>query len=157
MDSALVQVYLVIDRLLAQLGIATAGMSSGVQQGILIIIGVFFVTLLLGLTRHHMLSWSMKGAGFGVVAGMLLTLVLEGLLLVGGKTAVAEIVRNESAPPAVRVFLQKNMSELADLIGPESTTLGTASVKGVPEGLVTEYKKLTSQEQTQVRNAVCAP
>lgn len=157
MDSVLAQVYLIIDKLLIQLGIATSGVPSGVQQGILIIIGIFFFTLLLGATRHHMLHWSLKGAGFGLVLGIIVTLVLEGVLLVGGKTAIAQAIKNNNTPPDVRIFLQKNLSELAQLIESSPTTLG-ASSDGALSGQIAEaYKDLNSKEQKQVRDAVCTP
>lgn len=154
MDTA--QIYSVFDSLLKQFGLSTS-LPRGSEQAVVIIIGVFLITLVLGLARHHMLAWSIKGAGFGIVMGAVLMLVLEGILLVGGKTAVGEIVKNTSTPENVRVFLQKNMSELASQIGTEPGTLGAASEQTGPEVIISEFKNLESLEREKVQEAICKP
>lgn len=153
MEAAASQLLPLLDGVLRQFGLS----SSGGSQAMLIIIGVFLFTLVLGLARHHMLVWSIKGAGFGIVMGAILMLILEGILLVGGKTAVGEIVKNNSTPDNVRVFLQKNMSELASQIGAEPGTLGAASEKIDPEVVISEFKNLESLEQKAVQEAICKP
>lgn len=155
MDTVLIQVYSVIDGLLLQLGVVSSAVSSGTQQLIAIIIGIFLILLVLALARHHMLSWSMKGAKFGIFLGIVLTLALEGFLLVAGKTTFAEIVKSNNVPPAVRTFLSENMSDLAGQIGGEPGTLGASTELRETSVIINDFKNLGAVDKERVQEAVC--
>ncbi|MBI4058882.1 hypothetical protein HY404_01425 [Candidatus Microgenomates bacterium] len=126
------------------------------KQAVLIIGGIFLVALLLGVTRHHMLEWSIKGAGFGILLGVVLTLVVEGFLLVGGRTAVAEVLRNKNTPVAIRSFIQDNMMQLAQAIGSPPQVLNAATSATSGE-VVENFNNLSVKEQSKARTQICAP
>lgn len=155
MDTVLIQVYSIIDSLLIQLGLASSAVPSGTQQLAAIIIGVFLILLVLALARHHMLTWSMKGAKFGVFLGIILTLALEGFLLVAGKTTFAEIVKSNNVPPAVSTFLSENMSDLAGQIGGEPGALGASTGVRETSTIISDFKNLGAVDKERVQEAVC--
>lgn len=126
------------------------------QQALIIGIGVFLIILLLGVTRRHMLNWSIKGAWFGVVFGIVVTLLVQGLLLVGGKTAVVEVVRNEKTPKNVRVFLQENITELAQSLASEPKTLGAQEELNFQD-FIDGFSTLPKKDQQKVKNLICEP
>lgn len=155
MESLPLQIYSFAYNLISQLGVS---IPPGILQVALIGTGVFLFTLLLGLARHHMLAWSIKGAWFGFLLGMVLLLILEGFLLVGGKTAISELVKNKRTPENVRVFLEKNMTELAQSLSNNPKALGASTKSGNPSAsFVSQFENLPRGEQDAVKEEICQP
>lgn len=152
METLLLKFYSIVNNIFAQFDIA---LSSGTGQAVAIIIGVFLFTLLFAFTRHHMLTWSIKGALFGVVMGIIITLVSESFLLVGGKTVIFEIAHNPNTPKVVVDTLRDASVELSRAFGPDLRVLSAAASPSA--SILETYHQLKSSEQGFVRSAICRP
>lgn len=126
----------------------------GSQNLALIFGGAFLFLLLLGWARHHMLEWTFKGANFGVFFGIVLTLAIEALIIIGGKTTLAEVVKSDKVPPVVRQTISQNLQELAVSLTGEPKTLG-AKNKVSAVDVVGSYKELSESEQSRVEDLIC--
>src|ERR1700690_1631517 len=71
-------------------------------QAAAVVILIFALILTMATYRKHYVNWSLKGGVFGIFFGFLLALILEGFLLIGGKTALTEVLgwKNPPAPLA---------------------------------------------------------
>lgn len=156
MENILPQVSFVTSNLLTNFD---SFLAPSVKQIGIIALGIFFFLLLFGLARHHMLEWSLKGAYFGIFLGIILTLVIEAFLLVGGRTLIVAAVKNEKTPQVVRIFLQKNMMELAESLAGEPKTLGAAGEQKTlsPNEVVNNFSLLSPNDQSRVQQRICAP
>ena len=63
---------------------------------------LFLLVLTLAQVRRHFLNWSLKGGIFGIALGFFLALILEGFLIIGGKTVVTEILGWKNAPKPIK-------------------------------------------------------
>ena len=163
-----------LPQVLAQ--IPTLASSLGISFGesslrtLFILAGVFLLLVLLGLTRKHLLGYSFKGgyAGFGL--GVIFTLVIEILLLLGGRTLLTESLGWKDAPPALTETFDRGKEEVAKDLGVEkasdleigfSTASDSASSQREnfdnAESFLSSYQKLTPLEAGKVKSRVCAP
>lgn len=161
------QIFGQIQTLASSLGISFAESS---LQTLFILAGVFLLLVLLGLTRKHFLGYSFKGgyAGFGL--GVIFTLVIEVLLLLGGRTLLTESLGWKSAPPVLTETLDRGKEEVARVLGVENASdleigFSTASDSASSqrenfddaESFLSSYQKLTPFEAGKIRSRVCAP
>lgn len=153
MEALFAQAISLVNFLLSQIGFK---LSPGTLQAAYIIVAVFLFALAFGIARHHMISWSLKGAWFGIFFGILLTLLVEAALLVGGRTVLVEALRWENTPKVVRDTLQISFAELSKNLSPNIPTLGASDEKS-KEKLIYEFENLSPEEQDEVRAAVCTP
>lgn len=146
-----------MDSILAQAtGVLDKTLPTGWSNLALIFGGVFIFLLLLGWARHHMLEWSIKGARFGVIFGILLTLIVEGLLLFGGRNLIVGALQNEKTPPVVRTLFSQAFGEIAVALKSDPKTLG-ASEKTSAVSVVGDFNELSKSEQERARDLICKP
>ena len=154
MEDTLPQLYLALEGLIARSGVSV---SQDTVQVIVILVSVFVLILTLGLARHHMLTWSIKGAWFGVLVGVILTLVAEGFLLVSSKTALVELVNNKNIPENIRNQVQENVLELAKNLSPLNSPKVLNAKAPDSETVIKEFKSLAPSGQSEVKGEICAP
>src|SRR5438477_10823627 len=85
------------------------------QAGIVLVL-IFALILVTAQMRRHYFGWSMKGAWFGVVIGFALALILEGFLLVSGKTALTVLLGWKNAPEPIQNALDVGHTKLVDVL-----------------------------------------
>lgn len=110
----------------------------------------------MGWARHHQLLWTFKGAHFGVFFGIVLTLAVEALIIVGGKTTLAEVIKSDKVPPPVRQAISQNLQELAGNLAGEPKALGAKS-KASAVDVVGDFQELTKDDQSRARELICKP
>ncbi len=82
------------------------------------IVGLLFVlVLVMAYMSRSFMSWSLSGAGIGLFLGFLLALVLEGFLLIGGKTVITGLLGWKNAPAPVASILESGHTRLLDALG----------------------------------------
>lgn len=108
--------------------------------------------------RRHFMSWSIKGAIFGLFFGFLLTLILEGFLLISGRTIFTEVLGWKNAPKPVAVFLDAGRSKLVKVLGISDQVPATkAEEKLNKDEVVRAYQSLAPADASSVRKMICAP
>jgi len=66
------------------------------------------------------MSWSLSGFWIGLILGFILAIILEGILITGGKTILTSIVGWKNAPAPVAGALEAGRGKLMDVLGSSS-------------------------------------
>lgn len=135
-----------------------AGVNFAAWQILAIVALIFLLVLTMASVRRHFLEWTVKGAGFGIVLGFVLALIIEGFLLIGGRTALTEVLGWKNAPKPVQTAIDKGRERLVDVLGttdevPSSHASENSSVDEVVQG----YQSLSSEDAQSVKKFVCTP
>ncbi len=86
-----------------------------IQAGAIIIL-LFLLIISLAQFRHHFVKWSMKGGLIGLFFGVILTLILEGFLIISGHTAITSVLGWKSAPKPFSTALDIGKEKLTDTL-----------------------------------------
>ena len=130
---------------------------SFLQAGAIIVL-IFLLVLTMASFRRHMVGWSLKGGVFGLFIGFTLALILEGFLIVGGKTAVTELVGWKNAPKPLLVALEAGRSKLVAVLGvTDEIPTSNAEIRSTTEKVVTDYQSLNPVDAKAVRKMICIP
>jgi len=119
---------------------------------------LFLLVLTMASMRRHFIGWSMKGALFGLFFGFLLALILEGFLIIGGKTAFTEIIGWRNAPKPILVVLEAGRAKLVSVLGiSDEIPYSEAKGKVGKEEIIKGFQSLPPDEAKSVRDMICAP
>lgn len=90
--------------------------------------------------------------------GFLLALILEGFLIIGGKTAVTQILGWKNAPKPILTALDAGRSKLVDVLG-VTTSIPSSMAEEKPslDEAVSLFQKLTPSDSQKIRTLICAP
>ena len=107
-------------------------------QATAIVFLIFILILTLAQVRHHFVNWSVKGALFGIFFGFLLALILEGFLIIGGRTVITSILGWKNAPAPISLALDAGRNKLIQVLGikdqiPSSLAKEETTVTGAVE------------------------
>jgi len=130
---------------------------SYLQAGAIVLL-LFLLVLSLANLRRHFLNWSVKGSIFGIFMGFILALILEGFLIIGGRTVLTEIVGWKDAPKPLVNLLDVGREKLVEVLGvtapiPESF----AGKEKNSSDILNEFRKLNVSEAEKVKSAICKP
>jgi hypothetical protein len=132
---------------------------SYIQVGLILLL-LFVLVLTLAQLRRHFVDWSIKGALFGLFFGFLLALILEGFLVIGGKTAITQVLGWKEAPKPIASLLEMGKGELIKVLGEQiEVTIPAAVAKLNPtfsDG-VTFFQSLNPAEAQKLKNFICKP
>lgn len=120
-----------------------------VLQGIFVALGVFFMALLIGLSRRYIASSSLQGLWAGVATGIIAVLVIEAGVVWG----LRNFMNGEKAN-----LLPKNIRTLIS-VGQENLTqvLGTQTEKERPtaQTVISDYQTLSLLDTELAKGFVC--
>jgi hypothetical protein len=125
-------------------------------QAALVIFLIFILILLMAQFRRHFADWSIKGAVFGIFFGFLLALILEGFLIIGGRTAITGILGWKNAPAPISLVLDAGRKKLIQVLGikdqvPSSFAKEDATVAGAIDLL----QSLNPADTKKVKTIFC--
>lgn len=129
-----------------------------VFQAAAIIFLLFILILSLAQLRRHFIDWSIKGSIFGIFLGFILALVLEGFLILGGRTVLTEIIGWKNAPKPIVNILDAGRKKLVEVLGisyPIPSSFADA-VKSSNE-ILNDFRKLDVNEAQKVKAIICKP
>ena len=131
--------------------------TSYLQAGAVVFL-LFILVLTLAQVRRHFVDWSLKGALFGLFFGFILALILEGFLLVGGKTAITEVIGWKSAPKPILAVLDIGRDKLINVLG-INTEIPSSKAKNRlnPQEIIESFTSLSSSEAEEVKEIICKP
>lgn len=125
------------------------------QAGAIIFL-LFLLVLTLAQVRRHFLSWSVKGALFGLFFGFLLALILEGFLVIGGKTALSGVFGWKNPPKPVAKALDFGRDNLVKVLGSQKEIpLSIAGETKKASDIVEIYQSLIPEEQKKAKSIIC--
>ena len=130
---------------------------SYLQAGAIIFL-IFLLVLSLAQLRRHYVDMSFKGAVFGIFFGFLLALFLEGFLIIGGRTAITEVLGWKNAPKPLSVALDAGREKLIKVLGitdkiPSSNAQEVTSV----DNAVSVLQSLNPADVKKVKALFCQP
>lgn len=127
------------------------------QVGIIVLL-LFLLILSLAQFRRHYMEWGLKGVFLGIFFGFLLALLLEGFLIIGGKTALTEVLGWKNAPAPLQMALDSGKKQLIQVLGigtaiPSSFAKDNSSVQSV----VGSLQSLNPGDLKKVKTLICQP
>lgn len=121
----------------------------------LIVFLLFILALTMAQVRRHFMRWSFKGALFGIFLGFLLALILEGFLIIGGRTAMTEVLGWKNPPKPVSLALDAGRNRLIKVLGVNiEIPLSNASGNKTEE-LIKIFNNLSSEEKENLQSKLC--
>jgi phosphoglycerol transferase MdoB-like AlkP superfamily enzyme len=130
---------------------------SYLQAGAIIVL-LFLLVLALAQFRRHLLDWSVKGALFGVFFGILFAFIIEGFLIIGGKTAITEVLGWRNAPQPLLGIIDAGRSKLVNVLGVSSEIPSSnAEEKPTVDGVIHLFQNLNPSDVQKVRATICEP
>lgn len=119
---------------------------------------LFLLVLTLARLRRLYISWSLTGAVKMLGIGFVLAIIVEGFLLLGGRTLFTELLGWENAPKPIATVLDMGREKLVKVLGvdqeiPESS----AEQKPTIEKIIGQYQSLPPEEAEEFKNIICAP
>ena len=128
---------------------------SYLQAGAIVAL-IFILVLTLAQFRRHYVNWSFKGAAFGIFFGFILALVLEGFLIVGGKTALTSVLGWQNPPKPVEMAIEAGREKLIQVLGISNEIKTPALKTGISaKDVVKFFQTLTPNEVENVRKVIC--
>lgn len=127
-------------------------------QAIAIVFLLFLLVLTLARVRRLYVNWNLSSAGSMILIGFVLAMILEGFLILGGRTMLTEVLGWENAPKPLRNLVLAGRERMAEVLGvteevPESYADSPPNLYDV----VTEYQSLNSDDADEFRSLICAP
>jgi hypothetical protein len=127
------------------------------QAGAIIFL-LFLLVLVMANFRKHYVDWSLKGGVIGIFFGFLLALILEGFLLIGGKTALTEVLGWKNPPAPLAQVLDSGRSKLIQVLGVQTQIPTSFAMENVTvQKAVETLQNLAPNDLKQVKNILCAP
>jgi hypothetical protein len=128
-------------------------------MAIVIFLLLFLLVFTLARMRYLYVHWSMGKSAVAFTAwGFLLAIIIEGFLIIGGRTLFTEIVGWDKAPKPVSTALDSGREKLIDVLGvTEPIPESIASEKPKASTVLRDYESLTSSDAAQVRKFICEP
>ncbi len=119
---------------------------------------IFLLILTLARVRRMYVGLSLGSAGSMLFIGFVLALILEGFLILGGRTVLTEMLGWENAPKPVKNALTISRERLIDVLGvtneiPPSYAEGELNLYDV----ITDFQRLGPEEAEEFRSMVCEP
>lgn len=121
-----------------------------------IIFLLFLLLMMMAQVRRHYIEWSFKGAFFGIFLGFFLALILEGFLLIGGKTALIEVLGWKNPPKPISAALDIGRGKLVDVLG-ASTQIpnSNANELSTSDSVIQSLQSLSPAEANRAKKIIC--
>ncbi len=123
--------------------------SPNLLMAILTVFLIFLLIMTFASLRHRYLGWHIKGILPGLSFGFILALILEGFLLLGGRTVLTEIIGWENAPKPVAVALDAGRNQLVKVLGDTTSEIPTSNAQTVSSDAV--YRSAQSLPPSQLQ------
>ncbi len=120
-----------------------------VQAGAIVVL-LFLLVISLAQFRHHFVKWSLKGGFVGLFFGILLTLIIEGFLLVSGHTVLTGLLGWETAPKPFSTALDLGKEKLTNVLGVKDEDVTSKDI-------ITTMQSLPPSEINKIKAIICTP
>lgn len=127
------------------------------QAGAIVFL-LFILILMLAQFRRHYINWSLKGGIVGIFFGFLLALILEGFLIIGGRTALTEVLGWKNAPKPIQVALDNGRNKLIQVLGVQDQIPNSYAKESVGvQDAVETFQSLNPADMKKVKALLCTP
>ena len=126
------------------------------QAGAVVIL-LFLLVVTLAQVRRHFMDYSVRGGAVGVVLGFLLALVIEGFLLVGGKSILINVFGWKNPPKPLSNALDAGKNQLITVLGAQSQPTPENKDQATTSQVVFQYQGLSTAQAKEARSIICSP
>lgn len=138
--------------------VSNISISQGYLKAGLIIVLVFLAVLLFGYIRKVFVKSSIDGVFLGIFFGFLLTLLLEGFLLIAGRTAITEVLGWKNAPKPIARALDLGREKLVNVLGAtDEIPSSYASSDPTTDEVLVSLQSLDPDEIKKIKAIMCIP
>jgi hypothetical protein len=117
---------------------------------------VFALVLLFARLRRIRVKWSFAAAPTFLFLGFLLVLILEGFLLVSGRTALTVVLGWKNAPEPLKQVLDSGRAKLAELLMvQQEVPTSFAEEEASAEAVIRSFDSLSEGEAEKVLETLC--
>ncbi|MEJ2348111.1 MAG: hypothetical protein P8Y17_02865 [Patescibacteria group bacterium] len=140
------------------LNLGNLNFSPSYLQALVIVFLIFLLVLTLARVRRMYVNWNFSSAGSMLFFGFLLALILEGFLIIGGRTMLTEILGWENAPKPIRNALVISREKLAKVLGVTSEVPESFAEED-PDlyDFITQFQRLSPDQAEEFRSMICKP
>jgi len=120
---------------------------------------IFLLILTMARVRYLFIHWSISKPSISMIFwGFLLALILEGFLIIGGRTMLTEVLGWKNAPKPISTVLDVGRSKLVEVLGinkevPESVAKEAPTYQSV----INDFESLSSEDKVVIKDFVCKP
>ena len=127
-------------------------------QAMFIIFLLFLLVFTLARLRRTYVNWSLKGASTMLFLGFMLALVIEGFLIIGGRTALTEVLGWKNAPKPIQTALDSGRDRLVDVLGVTEEVPSMSADEGPTlQSVIDDFQSLTPDETQKLKKVICTP
>ena len=120
------------------------------QAGAIVFL-LFLLVLTFARLRFLYIHWSLgKGTISFLFYGFLLAIILEGFLILGGRTLFTEVLGWKSAPKPISTILDAGREKIVKV-------LGTSKEAPSAQSVVNDFEILSDKEAETAKNFICKP
>lgn len=122
----------------------------------LVILMIFLLIYSIGHLRHTYVGWSFKGMIPGIGMGFILTLILEAILILGGRTAFTELLGWKNPPKPIARVLDSGKAKIVTVLGSQSEVpLSEAANKSTATKIMSQISSLEDTERNELKRLFC--
>jgi len=128
-------------------------------QAAAIVFLLFLLVLTIARIRYLYVHWSLGKSSLSMMFwGFVLAVIIEGFLLVGGRTLFTEILGWDNAPKPISTILDMGRSKVISVLG-ITDEIPTSNAEERPNvgDLINQYKALPENEALEFRKNICLP
>ena len=128
-------------------------------MAIAIVVLIFLLLFTLARVRYLYVHWNLSKTSLAFLFyGFLFALILEGFLIIGGRTLFTEIMGWKSAPKPISTFLDAGREKLVDVLGvTEEIPASYARETPTFQSVVGDYENLSLEDKESVKIFICEP
>ena len=117
---------------------------------------IFLLILSFARLRRMYVHWSLKGSVGMVAMGFVLALILEGFLILGGRTFFTEFLGWKNPPKPIVNVLDAGRSKAIDTLGVTDTTANSNSSSTITsEQVMQSFQSLSPEEAKAFKEIIC--
>jgi phosphoglycerol transferase MdoB-like AlkP superfamily enzyme len=120
---------------------------------------LFLLVFTLARLRYLYVHWNLGKSSISMLFwGFLLALILEGFLILSGRTMLTEILGWKNAPKPISTVLDMGRHRMTEVLGVnEQIPSSVASEKPTYQSVIGDYDNLDSNDKDNVRSFICEP
>ena len=120
---------------------------------------LFLLVLTLARLRYIYVNWHLSKQSISFLFyGFLLALILEGFLILSGRTLFTTIIGWKNPPKPISTALDAGRAKLVQVLGVEATVPSSvASELPSPQSVFSDYQNLSSEEKQEAQQFICQP
>ena len=117
---------------------------------------IFLLILTLGQLRHRFVSWQASGVMPGIMFGFTIALILEGILILAGRTILTEVLGWKDAPKPISNALDAGRKQMVHVLGvTDQIPSSMASETPTVGKMMSLYNEMDQQDKESLQSIVC--